>query len=434
MKRLITLFTMFALLCSGMVMATETRLQTLGNNFITIMDEDNVFYFPSVVNKYPRLVVADFGESYSFPIVAGSFKSTGTEGFGGFDFNRVGAHWQFSQDSDPWVLGAYFSTQPIIPPILSYYYNNYYIGPPPYPFPNDLDGNSANNNRITLLYGRMLGENPFGVSLSYVNSSEKWDGYGAGLLNRDFSISAFQIMAGLTLADGAFDVAGGVTFATWKDELDYLGPDEALEKRTEPSGNMMIDLYGRYWMEIDDDWTGVPHAEFQYIKQGLDDFYTNGPTNPAIEHRWTDFYFSGGYGINYEPGENVLLAGDIGFQVASFKTEIDGTEIEKESHFQLPYFKVGLEAKMLKWLTGRVGVSSIWDWGKLDETNPEEIKANNVSTTTYAGLQFNWSNWMIDAGLNQDFLRNGPNFISGHSTDGYLFPKVSVLYMFGGTM
>jgi hypothetical protein len=293
---------------------------------------------------------------------------------------------------------------------------------------------TAQNHRITLMYGRNFGETPFGATVTYVNSSEKWDGFGGP--NHEFGITMFNIQAGLTLADGMMDIAGGFTTMSWTDELNVVG-DDATEIRTEPSGNVMIDLLGRYWMEMDDDWTGVPHVEIKYMKQGLDDVDEFNPDNDPVEFRWTDLMIGIGYGLNYEPTDNVLLAGDAGLQMANMKYEInDGssTDESKDTRIHLPYFRIGFEAGLLSWLTGRVGVESIWDWGKIEGFDTEEITVRNAKTQTFAGVTFNWGNWLIDAGLNNDFLSEGPYFIGGDSVDGDLFPAVSILYNFESAM
>ena len=59
MKKLLLIVGALMLLSLN-VFATDTRVLTMGDNNKVLLDEHNIFLFPSRINDYPNLAIAEF--------------------------------------------------------------------------------------------------------------------------------------------------------------------------------------------------------------------------------------------------------------------------------------------------------------------------------------------------------------------------------------
>jgi hypothetical protein len=89
--------------------------------------------------------------------------------------------------------------------------------------------------------------------------------------------------------------------------------------------------------------------------------------------------------------------------------------------YNIPYFRVGLDAEVLRWLNVRTGVLSV-----NTVTDADIITLKGVVTETYLGAGFHWGDFMIDAEIDPEFLLDGPYFLTGNDND--LSWKISLLY------
>lgn len=375
MKKFTILTLSLILLISLSSFATETRVLTMGENNNILLDEANIFIYPGRIVEYPNLAIGEFGND---------------------EFTNFGINWQFDEDN-PWVLGTYFSTMSTFQP-------------------NDLKGNNLgtlnllNNRRATFLYGRTLGAHKAGLSVSYFNSSQEFEDDPGTLLIDEASKDAFKYIdftVGLTEAEGKWDVAAGLGFGSWTDE-NNVGTE------TKADGYYDISLMGRYFMAKGPNYTYIPHAGIGISKHGI-----NEPGITTIDtYKLTTFDV--GFGINYTPSNNVLAVMDFGFMLNNWSHENDDgtnppTEI-KENNKVLPYFKLGLDAEVFKWMDIRFGATSEWN-NEEDDFDTYKNDRNFASNQTYLGFGFHWGNLTIDTYANPELFLKGFNFISGGVED-----------------
>lgn len=421
MKKLLTLSVLFAFLLSGMIYATETRVLTMGNANEIVKDEANVFLFPSTITKYPKLVGGEFRFPGDYVNDTSSFVSK-SNGFTGMtDFY---AHWTFGENSNPMTLGTYFYTNDdgiYWPTILQDWDFGLDYTPPQneYYYYDKKDFSDLANRRIVLMYGRKLGGMPFGFNFDYMNAKED--------IENDYnrSLSRYGFTVGLSPMQEKLEVSAGIALTTWTMKYD----DTAFVK---PDGNMAFSFHARYWMDPMGKYTLVPHFAFTHEKQGAKepvDF--SDPTAGDDNYELTGTMFALGMGLNYDAGEDALLVGDFGIQYISAKAKYtpqgETAESYKFSNFVLPYFKAGIDAKVLSWLKFRGGMESYWHMRKYStEPATDEAKFSEVSTTTYLGAGFHWSKLNLDAQIDPDFLVRGPYFVSGESD--YMAVKLSLAY------
>ncbi len=397
MKKLLTLTFILLLVLAAGLMATETRVYTMGDNNNILLDDANIWLYPSRTFEYPNIAVAEFGTNYDYYDKALS----------PYDFYQLGAHWKFGSDK-PTVLGTYFSNLPA-------------------QYPTDLMGdvlvpftyNLQNNNRIDLFFARGLTDYNFGAHLNVIQSSQ--DLTGDGGLNEGFG--NYNLTLGLTPTTGKWDVAAMVGIGTWKRE------DSAGVKLDEPDGYMDLGVTGRYFMQQGPNYTLIPHAMFGYQKRGIKQ---NDNAGTLVEtDKFTTTGFELGCGWNYTPATNVLAVMDFGIQYYKWKgeyTPVGGTAGEQnDTYTTIPYFKLGLDADVFKWMDIRLGATSYWDREKWEPTTSTDRKYNYAANDTYLGFGFHWNRLHVDTYTDPEVFLNGFNFISG-ANSGQMNFQISALY------
>jgi hypothetical protein len=271
------------------------------------------------------------------------------------------------------------------------------------------------------------------------------------------------------------ELAVGLAMTSWTDKeyyIDYFHtvPDTIYGDYSKPDGNIDLTFNARYWMDPMGKYTLIPHFSFVSSKQGLDyhpgrmdsAFYDVQSivyrTNTVYEDKYSGFNL--GLGMNYEASEKVLVVGDIGMWLETDKekesyqftdvVDIDGTPTlvavdttleDKWNWTSLPYFRLGIDAEVFKWLDLRAGVETWWVGRKYQPAKDSyeyvyegmiERKIGDVETDTYLGAGFHWNNLTLDAQMDPQFLTNGPYFISGDNEDGYsdFAWRLSLIYGF----
>ena len=395
MKRILTLtFAMtFILVC--VAGATETRVMSMGGVNNIVRDDANITLYPQTVALYDGLFTIESDNE---------------------DFYNMGANWAMGDD----VLGVYFSQED---------YETYF---------SNSDGDYWMDNRIGLVYGRQMGENPFGIALNYYCNSFKNEDADADD-NYEQKMGRIEFLAGATLMDGALDLAAGFGMNMWTDEGAW-GPGETGEY-TAQDGSSSFGVYGRYWMEPGEKWQYVPHAGFMMHKEGVEYFEAVDDSDYLNEVKYTSFDL--GFGTNYNVSPDVMTVTDFGFmlmnQTRNFtdSDDADNNNEWEDKYMTLPYFKIGLDAKVREWLDFRCGVNNYWetnnyvdDMGTVDTADDRDRTWKDAYTDMYLGFGMHWGNFIIDGMMDDsELLHNGPYFLTGASSDE-MAGRLSITYLF----
>jgi hypothetical protein len=404
MKRFLMISFVMLLLLSMSSFATNTRVMTMGDNNTILMDEANIWEFPSRINDYPNIAVGEFGYSGNY-------------------FQDFGVHWQFDQ-VNPWVLGTYFHNSDILfPPS-----DPYGFGPFFYIFPfNDGGDPSASllpNQRIDLFYGRKLGaqQNPFGVRLSLIHSSQENKVTGA---ESKEGFSVYDLALGLTLGGGLTDISLGFMMMSWTDEA-LLPTAGTTYDESKPSGNYQIYAMGRRFWQLTPTYTAVPHVGLAVGKTEAEYYMEDGAgaADSLFEtDKFTFLEIDLGIGLQFAPSNDAMAVIDAGIQYSKLDGEYDNNGViidAKGKTFTLPYFKMGADLKVFNWMDLRLGSTSYWDRDSFEASDPgvvlEDFSMNYPSNNTYLGFGFHWGNLHVDTYTDPEVFLNGFNFISGNSS------------------
>ena len=373
MKKLIFITLILTLVLAMSAFGSNTRTLTMGNNNAIMVDDANIWLFPSRINDYPGLAIAEVGAG---------------------DVTRFGIHWQFGDDS-PWVMATYFEAN------LGTFFGPYWGVPftPP-----------DSNRRIHWFYGRDLGANKFGLRFSLYNSSAEYS--DSSPTSSKVSFSYYDTHWGLTADDNSWDLALNIGFGTWTDELGGVAILDA-------DGMLDFSLTGRMFMDKGPRYTYAPHAGIEYHKLG----WLTPSVTPALEEKLTAFIVDLGIGQVYTPSNDVEAVFDFGIRMESKKYEFtDGTDTEEEKFkfTTIPYFKIGMDAEVFSWMDVRFGATSFWQRFK-DEFSEviagtafsSEDKLGYADNATYLGFGFHWGNFHVDTYADPQLFLEGLNFISG---------------------
>jgi len=412
MRKLIILTIVLVMAMATASFATYTRVVTMGNNNNILLDDANVWLYPSRINQYPNLAIAEISDYDD-------------------EMYQFGVHWKFNE-SNPWVLGTYITTGMDVYPSsyptsrigwydFGYGYYEYTARPSG---SADFSGGST-NRRIDLLYGRKFGTTMFGFGLDYIHNSDSWE---QDTLNPKLSFTQFTFAFGLTPEKGNWDVSLAFSMGSWKDQ-DEFGNDQ-----TKPDGYYDLMVSGRYFHQMNPTVNLVPHAAIAMGKHGQK---VDSATVSAYSVKSSRTVFDLGCGLHYMPTTNVLAVLDFGF----LYSKISNTDIEwlgyqeqedrNEKVFDMPYWKLGLEGEVFNWMDIRFGAVSEWQSFKAEwkyDPNPYKESSNWAENTTYLGFGLNFNRLHIDTYTDPEIILDGFNFISGSSDSEDLNVQVSVLY------
>lgn len=393
MRNLLILTMLFCFIGS-MAMASETRVMTMGGVNNIVKDDANIWIYPQTIIEYPNLFTAEFPSP-------------------GGDFYKGGATFGFGEAETAWALGTYFSKTDFA--------HDYFV----------YENGQKADHRINLLYGRELGGNPFGMNFGYYKGgSENAD--TNTVANYEESFTRYELTFGYSPMP-ELELAAGFNMSSWTDtEWDGAANsgNGAVVDETKPDGNSDMFLMGRYWMAPRGNCTPVAHFAFMNSKQGMETYIGDSLAMTVNKSTMT---IDLGIGMNYDGGADVLVVTDFGITFANTTYETTpggGTMTEaKDGTTTLPYFKVGIDAKVFEWMDFRGGVTNDWEGNKVEASDVEETTMSSAETVTYLGAGFHWGDFEIDAMINQSFIQGGPYFISGDATPG-MFSTVSINYWF----
>ncbi len=407
MKRVLIITFSLMLLMSVSSFATNTRVLTMGENNTILLDEANIWQFPSRINDYPNIVFGEFGVE----------SDTGR-------FTELGIHWRFNEDN-PWVLGTYLHNSNAVYPINS----------PLWPIGYDFDfvpfdWSLMSNQRIDLLYGRQLGANqiPFGFRFSLIHSSQRYD-VPTNVNEEGFAV--YDFAAGLTLGAGVTDIAAGLQLMTWTDK-GTLAASTAWDE-SKPKGNYLLYAEGRHFWQVNPTYTVVPHAVVYIGKNEAEYYELSGSTDSLAQtdkYDWFGIEF--GAGFQFAPSNDAMAVIDFGIRYDKLDGEFKNTDTAigtldaSSKTTAVPFFKAGADLKVFKWMDLRVGATSYWDRHTVENDSPYKLIQNNTQNATYLGFGFHWGDLHVDTYTDPDLFLKGFNFISGE-TNSMNF-QISAIY------
>lgn len=369
MRKVVLLILLVSMMVALPSLSHANRGMTMGYAYDVIADQSNIWTYPSTLINYPNRMI---GQIYS-----------------GAGFYEGGAQFGIGNK----VVAMYFNNLK---------YNYLYL-------PNE----TPIDQRIALFLAGGDKNVAYGVKLNLNGSknSEEAEEYSP-----EVAITEFGLRLGLTYNTN-LDAYLKFEMISWTHN------DTDGEEITAPDGYINFGFGGRYWLEMSDRYTIVPHFGFAMIGQGYERKFLDFNEN-LKGRRLSRTYIDLGVGNNINVSEKVLIVSNIGMTLNPWETEStyrDRTEVNKGSMNQIPYITMGFESALYSWLDLRMGIAKTFDH---DTYEPDEASTMNPKTydgyTTeefFLGLGMHFKNLDIDLQLNPELLTNGPYILTGATTE-----------------
>jgi hypothetical protein len=364
--------------------ARVAGLNLMGPSTGFVRDYVNVYPYPVAINRYPNMMWANLGH-----------QSSGFEAA-----HRVmGMYHEIGEDGMHGILGVTLREDSPVDPLLSYL--GYY---------------GASHQQFDLMYGRDMEKASFALRFDMARSSfEDEDGNtrapDESVIGIGGHVNTWGIGAGVDVdinEDAMLEIGAEVRQYTFEDEATGLKDD----------GSISFAANARVFYERTENKTMIPLVSFNFTKIGEE----NGET---VTDEWMDFF--GGVACNQVVNGDDLLIYGAAFRFQSMKTENSVTEVDESSR-SIPVLFMAVEHKFRDWLVGRGGASQAMAW---DKDNAEDNEQTEMfSDFSFAlGIALEFSNFTIDATLNQNYPFTGFWFVSGEPTND-LFGEISFTYTY----
>jgi hypothetical protein len=427
MKRtlLVVLALSFVVASSGF--STITRVKTMGRVNQYVLDDANVFLYPSMIVRYSDRFLFDYGEDPTLEIGV----NEGIRGFSGLaggvfygldDYNHIG-----------FIVNANDRTNG----------NGITVGVPvrgdasDYTFPVTLD------DFIGIFYGYDASTVDVGLELDLSKSKNAVT--NPEELRLEDKVSQFGIKGGISydMASGdLFNVAFGFVNTSFTDEISAAASPDTTDQGpsaiAENDGYNTINLTARLFHKMNDELTLVPVFEWMIAKQGVNwdsplaetgDQPGNPDTAAELDEVKTNT-IRASLGMDISPSEKALVVAAAGIKIESGETTFQGDKLEESSSKFLPFVKAGIEAEVKPWCDFRAGVEKqLWTSSEEPvDTLLTDTEQGGADFQGFIGAGFYVADLVIDVQIDNQFLHRGPYFISGQS--GNLNSRISVLFPF----
>lgn len=323
MKRVCVLcVALFVLVMALPAMATMTRVMTMGDQYMFIQDDYNIWTFTSTVNNYPRHLIVDHGQNF----------------FG--DVARVGVITPFMKSG---VLGAFVSDDSFTPEY----------------------GPMAADQRLDLFYGYRAVNFDLGVHVDWWG--DKYDSTGT----QSTSALGLQVGVGFNANGNMFEADVFYKNLNWTYEDVTTGT--ALAERD--AGAVMGGAARLLWA-YNNMVTIVPALAVAQYKEGV----TNGP-----EYKETIFDIGAGCNTVPLQGTEFLTSIGMRAEKET-TTDSAGTDVSDDKTNTTPYIKFGADIQVKPWLNFRVGAQKNVLQTQEDAVTNEKWTNSDMSYEVGAGI------------------------------------------------
>ncbi|RMI25171.1 MAG: hypothetical protein D6681_01680 [Calditrichaeota bacterium] len=141
-------------------------------------------------------------------------------------------------------------------------------------------------------------------------------------------------------------------------------------------------------------------------------------------------------GLHYQVDEkNLIVVGIEPFRYQQVVVDPEGVQKTTNRLTNLPAFMVGGETRPFRWLFVRLGGRYVQQDARQEvvDTNGErtELVSRTSTFNAFAGVGLQVGKFLLDLDINENFLFEGPDFISGGDrTTGDIVHRVSMTYAF----
>ena len=414
MRRMLVCLVAIALLGTATeALATDTRLQSMGggHKYYTVMDEAAVLLFPSTLVLFPNTVYVEGGFGWPSDDELGNTDAgmRGNTTATNVPYNAAGGvHLAMGKNA---VLGVYASSlsRNVSPNSLGWALTNWneVIHPDDGLDADELGGETSLRNadhKGTLLYGHRIGKARIGAAISVWGDSYKKLAPETEKVERGGMWLEGRLGAGFDFGgrDSA-DIALGFHYGSFTDDLVPNAGTTALSTRLKADASWGLALDARTMIEAFGNFV-VPYLALDF---GGDGAKWNAQTADAPSVSGNSFALAAGVDIMITPLENFHIVPGIGLGYNSTILK-SGETVRNDSDLVIPFYGVGLDARIVKWFALRFGISQAVVFSRR-ETVTDELRTHDVVTRLRTGFGLEFGNVTMDFLLDPTFWTGGPS-------------------------
>jgi hypothetical protein len=386
MSKKLCFLTITVILLTCTLQGTETRVSALGGEKNLLIDDTNVYLYPSCLGRFVERGIAEYGL---------------------YPYNDSLAYFSFFKE-----IGRFGN--------IGLVYNRLKI--PEFPPTSSLTRIAQPEGVVDLLYSLTLKDVvSIGFSGGYGINGQNYDIQGTSNdITNESSVTSGRMSITYTfgLSEHFIELGGGVQNLVFSYK-------QGNSFTFENNNKMTTGFNGRIFYNLNDYVSVVPF--FEYSVLDLSSRETSGSI--ATEITRITSTTEAGLGFNLIPFEENRLIVGFGYRNVVYEkssSTFDTTVTEN----RIPEFFSGIESELRPWITLRVGIQKSLTIRKTDIQNgiQEEFTDKETPFTANAGFRLRFGSFEID-GLLHDDLR----FTYGYFTSGKenpIFTKVSATYHF----
>ena len=367
------------LLWGGSAMASETRIFSMGKTGRFTHDNSNLQLFPGSLYRYNNLIITEM---------------------------------RIKNDEDSFSAGIHL---PLGLRALGAIYMNSTID---VPVPEIAGSGLSFSDATDVLVAFKVGENNLGlrVSFAFENNDQ----------TTDSTISAISESASY------FEFAGGVS----NDRYDfgaYFGLpslESKIGSATTTWEGLGFGVAGRFFL-------GPENGPMQYVPVVVINQFSTDLVRDLVDATSSFLDFSMGVGIHYQLDESNLVV--LGTEIFGIRQNVlDAANVGKEtvSVTNMPAFYLGGETRAKRWLLLRLGatheIQETKTTFRLPSGEKTETSKRDSKFGVSVGVGIELGRFLLDLDINDNFLFEGPDFISGQGSDSVndFVNRLSISYNF----
>ncbi len=411
MRRMLVCLVAIALLGAATeALATDTRLQSMGggHRYYTVLDEAAVLLFPSTLVLFPNTVYVEGGFGWPSDDELGNPEPgiRGNTNAANVPYNAAGGiHLGFGENA---VLGLYASSlsRNVSANSLSWALSKWKKTEDLVGDVNDGDTSIRNaDHKGTILYGHRFGKTRLGASVSIWGDSYKKLLPETEKLERGGVWVEGRLGAGFDFGGrNSLDLALGFHYGSFTDDIVPPGVGgTVLSTRLKADASWGLALDARTMIEAAGNFV-VPYLALDF---GGDGVKWNEQTADAPSVTGQTFMMAAGVDLVITPLENFHIVPGVGITYGFNKLE-DVEVVRDNSDLVIPYFGVGLDARLVKWLSLRFGITQAVVFSK-EEDATQDIRDHEVVTRLSTGFGLEFGNVTMDFLLDPTFWTGGPS-------------------------
>jgi hypothetical protein len=347
--------------------AQSPRLMSMGHVYGYIADDNDIFMYPATIHKYGNTVYGYLGS-------------------GSGDTNNY--NFGMNYNMNDMVIGAYFN-KPI-----PWFANPINIGLV----------NVTMDKRFQMFLG--FNENmALDLTLAMDHYAEP-----VASLDDDDTESFMMFGLGFGYSTDKMDTGFHFTMPMLSSET-FDGAGNSVEMS---ENKMAFDLSGRMSFTQIGSMDLIGLLNFDFVSSTFDD---GNDATDDVKDGYMGLELGVG-GLIKADDNNTIVLGVTPFAYNLMSYD-DGTNNDTATNITIPAFNVGLESQLCNWLIVRAGAEQSYMMTSI--TNDDGTNETTTSTwdsffTYNMGMGVMYKNFTVDFVFNEDFLHNGPNFITGQNT------------------